>query len=378
MRSVLNAGSSSLKFCVYGRAPAADWRMRARGQVEGIGTLPRFVAKGEDGLKLVDELLPDSVRRCPRRARIARRVAQRPLRPLARGRRRPSRRPRRPAVRGAGRDHAAGVEGVARADPAGAAPSALQPRGHRGGGGAAAGRAAGRLFRHQLPSRAAARRGTGAPPVGDPEGRRAALRVPRPVLRIHRVRAAARRAGDRRRPRDRRAPWQRREHVRPEERPQHRPHARLHRARRTVHGHASRRARPGRGPLPVPEPRDVRARGRDAALQEVGTARPLRDQQRHARPDRTRRPLGATGGRLFRVSRRPGDRRTRRGARRRRRHRVHGGHWRELAGSPPPHLRGLGLARDRCGSRARTRRTVHASRARRPGSPPGSSRPTKS
>lgn len=58
---VLNAGSSSLKFCVYGRAAAADWRMRARGQVEGIGTLPRFIAKGEDGLKLIDELLPDSV-----------------------------------------------------------------------------------------------------------------------------------------------------------------------------------------------------------------------------------------------------------------------------------------------------------------------------
>jgi acetate kinase len=58
---VLNAGSSSLKFCVYGRSSGADWRMRARGQVEGIGTLPHFVAKGEDGMKLIDELLPDSV-----------------------------------------------------------------------------------------------------------------------------------------------------------------------------------------------------------------------------------------------------------------------------------------------------------------------------
>ena len=37
---VLNAGSSSLKFCVYQIADAAAWRMEARGQIEGIGTGP--------------------------------------------------------------------------------------------------------------------------------------------------------------------------------------------------------------------------------------------------------------------------------------------------------------------------------------------------
>ena len=41
---VLNAGSSSLKFCVYGTG-AEVWQLEARGQVEGIGTAPRFSVK---------------------------------------------------------------------------------------------------------------------------------------------------------------------------------------------------------------------------------------------------------------------------------------------------------------------------------------------
>ena len=42
---VLNAGSSSLKFCVFQR-PAGDvWRLEARGQIEGIGTSPRLSVK---------------------------------------------------------------------------------------------------------------------------------------------------------------------------------------------------------------------------------------------------------------------------------------------------------------------------------------------
>jgi acetate kinase len=59
---VLNAGSSSLKFCVYGRPPGADWRLRARGQIEGIGTLPRFLVKDEAGVRIADDKLPDSVK----------------------------------------------------------------------------------------------------------------------------------------------------------------------------------------------------------------------------------------------------------------------------------------------------------------------------
>ena len=48
---VLNAGSSSLKFCVY-RRPDARWRMEARGQIEGIGSAPTFAASDESGSEL--------------------------------------------------------------------------------------------------------------------------------------------------------------------------------------------------------------------------------------------------------------------------------------------------------------------------------------
>ena len=45
---VLNAGSSSLKFCIYGTAGDL-WQLEARGQVEGIGTSPRFSVKDGTG-----------------------------------------------------------------------------------------------------------------------------------------------------------------------------------------------------------------------------------------------------------------------------------------------------------------------------------------
>ena len=34
---VLNAGSSSLKFCIYRRPGGEAWRLEARGQIEGSG-----------------------------------------------------------------------------------------------------------------------------------------------------------------------------------------------------------------------------------------------------------------------------------------------------------------------------------------------------
>ena len=51
---VLNAGSSSLKFCVYQRAPGASWGLASRGHIEGIGTAPKFSAKDDAGTKLSD------------------------------------------------------------------------------------------------------------------------------------------------------------------------------------------------------------------------------------------------------------------------------------------------------------------------------------
>jgi acetate kinase len=57
---VLNAGSSSLKFCVFAR-PEWDWRLESRGQIEGIGTSPRIYAKDGEGQVLVDRK-PSKVR----------------------------------------------------------------------------------------------------------------------------------------------------------------------------------------------------------------------------------------------------------------------------------------------------------------------------
>lgn len=52
---VLNAGSSSLKFCVFGRPPGESWYLEARGQVEGIGTSPRLCVKNAIGESLANQ-----------------------------------------------------------------------------------------------------------------------------------------------------------------------------------------------------------------------------------------------------------------------------------------------------------------------------------
>lgn len=54
---VLNAGSSSLKFCVYRKPTASQWRLEGRGQIEGIGTSPRLTAKDAEGTVLTDQAL---------------------------------------------------------------------------------------------------------------------------------------------------------------------------------------------------------------------------------------------------------------------------------------------------------------------------------
>ncbi|MCI0443354.1 acetate/propionate family kinase [bacterium] len=59
---VLNAGSSSLKFCVYHRQQTERWRLEARGQIEGIGTSPRLSVKNSQNEKISDEKLPDTIR----------------------------------------------------------------------------------------------------------------------------------------------------------------------------------------------------------------------------------------------------------------------------------------------------------------------------
>jgi acetate kinase len=59
---VLNAGSSSLKFCVYKRPEAQAWTLAARGQIEGIGTKPHLSAKDGAGARLADQALDAGVR----------------------------------------------------------------------------------------------------------------------------------------------------------------------------------------------------------------------------------------------------------------------------------------------------------------------------
>jgi acetate kinase len=65
---VLNAGSSSLKFCVYQRPTNEAWQLAARGQVEGIGSSPRFSASNGAGARLADEALDTAVVRDGRTA----------------------------------------------------------------------------------------------------------------------------------------------------------------------------------------------------------------------------------------------------------------------------------------------------------------------
>jgi len=59
---VLNAGSSSLKFCIFQRPLGEGWQLEARGQIEGIGTSPRLSVKDAHGESLVKENLDAAVR----------------------------------------------------------------------------------------------------------------------------------------------------------------------------------------------------------------------------------------------------------------------------------------------------------------------------
>jgi acetate kinase len=58
---VLNAGSSSLKFSVYRREDAAAWKGEVRGQIDGIGTSPRFSATHGTGARVADEQLDSGI-----------------------------------------------------------------------------------------------------------------------------------------------------------------------------------------------------------------------------------------------------------------------------------------------------------------------------
>jgi acetate kinase len=56
---VLNAGSSSLKFCVFCRREREDWSLESRGQIGGIGTAAKLSAQNGEGYTLDDEKLDE-------------------------------------------------------------------------------------------------------------------------------------------------------------------------------------------------------------------------------------------------------------------------------------------------------------------------------
>ena len=228
------------------RATAASSTLVARGQAEGLFTSPRFVAKDGDG---DDRSTRRRGARASSSATTARstislaflraRFARAPAR-----RRRPPRRARRPRVRAAGARRRGGASRRSRSTCR-SRRCTSRTTSRRSGCCSSA--------RPTLPQVAcfdtAFHRGQPAVaqafalPRGDHRSRRAALRLPRPVVRIHRAGAAAvRRARGRRQDR-RAAPRQRRQHVRDRRRAQRREHDGLHRRRRPADGHALRQPR---------------------------------------------------------------------------------------------------------------------------------------
>jgi acetate kinase len=55
---VVNAGSSSVKFQIFGIGEAGALRRLVKGQIDGIGTRPRLAAKAADGSALIDKAYP--------------------------------------------------------------------------------------------------------------------------------------------------------------------------------------------------------------------------------------------------------------------------------------------------------------------------------
>jgi acetate kinase len=52
---VVNAGSSSVKFQIFGLQTSADPQRLIKGQIDGIGTRPRLRAEARDGTRLIDK-----------------------------------------------------------------------------------------------------------------------------------------------------------------------------------------------------------------------------------------------------------------------------------------------------------------------------------
>ncbi len=58
---VLNAGSSSLKFCVYQPHDKKELRLISRGQIDGIGTMPRLKAQDATGSQIANQEIESTI-----------------------------------------------------------------------------------------------------------------------------------------------------------------------------------------------------------------------------------------------------------------------------------------------------------------------------
>ena len=196
---VLNAGSSSLKFCVSaGRRPTpGGWKRGARSKASA----PHRVSPRRTGPARASPSMTWT-KRCVQDGRTALDALAAWLRCRYSGctgaRGGPPRRPRRGHVLRPHHRHTGCPGDTASAGAAGSAPPAAQPRRDRRRLRAAARRAAGGLLRHELSSRAVGRRRAGSAAPRRSERRRATLRLPRTVVRIHRLGSAAGGAGNRR------------------------------------------------------------------------------------------------------------------------------------------------------------------------------------
>ena len=375
---VLNAGSSSLKFCVYCRPVEEGWRLEARGQIDGIGTSPRLTAKDEAGASMADEKLDASVKDGRAaldvlagwlRARyggsrvlgVGHRVVHggakytgpcvvtpevledlRALIPLA-----PLHQPYNLAAIEVVSERLPGVPQVAcfdtsfhRGQPAVAElvplPKAIRDTGVQRYG-----------FHGLSYEYIASVLPEVAPDVAD--GR---------VIVAHLGSGASLCALEGRKSVDSTLGF-------------------------TALDGLCMGTRPGSVDPGVilhlfQTMRALGRRGGSDALQAVRAARHLGHQQRHARPARQPRPGGPPGGGLFRLPGREADRRSRRRPRRGGRAGLHRRDRRALRRDPAPHLRGIRVARRDAGRRAPTPHTDRGSPPRAAASRPGWSRPTKS
>ena len=193
---VLNAGSSSLKFCVYRRPEAENWRLEVARADRGHRY---FAAPDCQGRGRQTARRPKAGRNCSRRtpgAGCAGRLAAVQVWRLAGPGCWAPRRSWRSAAPGAHGCEPAGSRRAAATDSPGSIAPATQSGSHRSGLRATARRAPSRLLRHRLSSRATSRCGAGATATRSLPIRTAALRFSWIVLRIHCFRLAAGGAGD--------------------------------------------------------------------------------------------------------------------------------------------------------------------------------------